>query len=132
MDAGDYSVTGESSVIPGVEFDPPGSAGLLPPNPYGDLSRRRRPRAGKAPSVAGDSKTGEPASVVSTGGGESIASGEGWLVRVSGVLVLGFAVMKDGSSDGAGVSTPPSLGCEDSRYGRKSRGRLSRPCRLSR
>jgi hypothetical protein len=107
--ADSYSLTGVSSAISGVVSGCSASPELAPPNPYGDRSRRRRPRAGKALPSDGDSNPAGPASGVATGVGEANVSGGGAPVVGSMLLALGLAVMNDGSPDGAAVSTLASL-----------------------
>ena len=75
--ANSYSLTGVSSAISGVVSGCSASPELAPPNPYGDRSRRRRPRAGKALPSEGDSNPAGPASGVATGVGEANVSGGG-------------------------------------------------------
>jgi len=107
--ADSYSLTGVSSAISGAVSGCSASPELAPPNPYGDRSRRRRPRAGKALPSDGDSNPPGPASGVAMGVGEANVSG-GWAPVFGSVLLgLGLAVMKDGSPDGAAVSAPASL-----------------------
>ena len=103
--ADSYSLTGVSSAISGAVSGCSASPELAPPNPYGDRSRRRRPRAGKALPSDGDSNP--PG--VAMGVGEANVSGDGAPVVGSVLLGLGLAVMKDGSPDGAAVSAPASL-----------------------
>lgn len=100
----DYSVTGEPSVISGAASGPSASPELAPPNPYGERSRRRRPREGKALPSDGDSNADGPASGI----GEAPASGGGASVAESMLLDLGLAVMKDGSPDDGAASGPAS------------------------
>ena len=108
--ADSYSLTGVSSAISGVVSGCSASPELAPPNPYGDRSRRRRPRAGKALPSEGDSNPAGPASGVTTGVGEANVSGGGAAAVVGSMLLaLGLAVMNDGSPDGAAVSTLASL-----------------------
>jgi hypothetical protein len=108
--ADSYSLTGVSSAISGAVSGCSASPELAPPNPYGDRSRRRRPRAGKAALPSdGDSNPPGPASGVAMGVGEANVSGDGAPVVGSVLLGLGLAVMKDGSPDGAPVSAPASL-----------------------
>jgi hypothetical protein len=86
------------------------------------------------PSADGDSNSEGAGSGVPTGADEAIASGNGAPAAGSAGLGLGLAVMNEGSSGCAAPSALTSLAGWDweSRYGRKSRGRPSRPCRLSR
>ena len=62
-----YSLTGVSSAISGVASGCSPSPEPAPPNPYGDRSRRRRPRAGKALPSDGDSNPAGTASGVAMG-----------------------------------------------------------------
>ena len=93
---------GVSSAISGVTSGcspspEPGAA-----NPYGDLSRRRRPRGGKAfPSAGGSSPAGAGSGGAMGGHGQRASvSGDGTLGARSVLLGLGLAVMKDGSPVG--------------------------------
>lgn len=104
----DYSLTGELSVTSGAASGASVSPEPDTPNPYGERSLRRRPRAGNAPPSDGGSKPEGPAS----GEGEAAASGGGAPGPESVLFDLGLAVMKDGSpggAEGAAASTPASL-----------------------